>query len=152
MENAIPYLMCAVAFFLHKDKTNQAVTGLFAVFYSLSLVFNTFMIEEVLIFEINLVLTALFYLFLAQFSKITMMMIIFCVTDVILTLIDVGALLAYNYNWTSLYATLYELDKPFIIMQYAALWVTDGERINVGRFYGNIRLHIRNFTMRLLYR
>jgi len=152
MELIIPYLICVVAFFLHKDSTNLAVTGLFAFFYSVSLAFHTLLVEEVLIFEVNLVLTALFYLCLIQFSKITMMMVIFCATDIILTSIDVGSLLAYNYSWNGLYDNLYDLDKPFIIMQYAALWVTDGERVNVRRFYGNIVGSIRNIAMRVFYR
>jgi len=152
MENVIPYMICAVAFALHKDKTNLAVTGLFVLSYSASLLFNQLMVDNVLIFEINLVITAIFYIILSKFSKITMMMVIFCVTDIILTLIDVASLLAYNYSWNSLYGNLYELDRPFIIMQYAALWVTDGERINIRRFYGNIVLSIRDIATRVLYR
>lgn len=152
MINLIPYMIAGTALFLHRDNTNRACVGLFILFYSISLVFHALMIEDPRIFQINLVLTALFYLLLVQFSKVTAMMVIFCVTDVTLVLIDVVSFLAYHYRLEALYKAPLNVELAAIYIQWIALWITDDRSINLGRYYVNIKLFVYDHTVRVLYR
>ena len=152
MINLIPYVIAGIALFLHRDNTNRACVGLFIFFYSISLVFHSLMVEDPRIFQVNLVLTAIFYMLLVQFSKVTVMMVVFCVTDVVLVLIDSVSFLAYHYKAEALYQAPQNVELAAIYLQWIALWITDDRSINLRRYYVNIKLFIFNHSVRVLYR
>jgi len=152
MINLIPYVIAGTALFLHHNNTNRACVGLFIFFYSISLVFHSLMLEDPRIFHVNLVLTAIFYMLLVQFSKVTAMMVVFCVTDVVLVLIDVVSFLAYHYGLEALYQAPLNVELAAIYVQWIALWITDDRSINLRRYYVNIKLFIFNHSVRVLYR
>ena len=148
----VPFAMCLVAVMIHKDHTNLAAAGLFIIFYSFSLLPHLAMEESPIIFEINLMMTALFYVMLAGFSKVTKMIVIFCITDIILTLVDVAAFLSYHYRLWGLYEFAYKIEGSIVLIQWAALWVTDGKSVNVMGFCDNIIHSVNDIKSRLLYR
>jgi len=129
MINLIPYVIAGTALFLHHNNTNRACVGLFIFFYSISL-----------------------YMLLVQFSKVTAMMVVFCVTDVVLVLIDVVSFLAYHYGLEALYQAPLNVELAAIYVQWIALWITDDRSINLRRYYVNIKLFIFNHSVRVLYR
>lgn len=148
MENLAPYFICLVAFAIHKDRANLAAVSLFIFFYSISLVFHTVILEDQAIYKINLVLTACFLAILSKFTKITLMMLVLSITSVILTSIDFGAYITYT-DKAEQYQFFYVIERPIIILQYAALLITDGEKINVSRYFSDMLVYMRHSAMRL---
>ena len=134
----IPYFVAALAIIVHKSDTERAAIFLFALFYS---------INEVLLLDksINLLLWAIisstcFLYLLSKLSKITLMILLLGITDIILVLIDVVGLLAYNYNVESIYQLREPLTKYAATAQIASLLVTDVRRVNVVSIRYNLRM------------
>ena len=156
METMIPYLMALTGFLLiNKDRSNRIVTVLFVFFYSLNLLFNMTMAEGPNIYLVELVLiTAFFVAVFISISvfqiKVTMMILVLCATDIIIASMDIVAFVAYNDK--VIYAAAYDGIIQLAIIQYAALWVNDGRRINIRALYDNIRLYFRDIAYRVLYR
>ena len=158
MENIIPYLMALLAFlFINKDRANRTAAALFVMLFSASLFFNQTMDEGPNIFLVELGLIAGFFLVLSAFilrknMKVTLSIVILCLTDVILASMDIVCYFAYHYKVEWVYVSTLETSGQLAIVQYAALWVNDARRVNLRSYYDNISVYFRNIAMRLFYR
>lgn len=126
MIHLIPYLIVIVAYFIHNDNTNRAVAGLVIMFYSVTWPLHELMINEPIIFKIDIALRALFYVCLMPLlTRVTLMIKLLCVTDLLLTILDLTASFAYTYSVSFVYETTGKLSEILIILQWSALWVRD---------------------------
>ena len=158
MENIIPYLMALSAFlFINKDSANRTAAVLFILVFSVSLLFNQSMDEgpNIFLVELGLIAGFFFALFLFIFHKnmkITLSILILCCTDIILASMDIVNFLAYYYKAEGAYQFALETSGQLAVVQYAALWVNDARRINLGSYYDNIVMYFRDIAMRVFHR
>jgi hypothetical protein len=126
MIHLIPYLIVIVAYFIHSDNTNRAVAGLVIMFYSVTWPLHEYMVDDPIIFKIDIAMRALFYVCLMPLLKrVTLMIKLLCVTDLLLTVLDLTASFAYTYSVSFVYETIGKLSEILIILQWSALWVRD---------------------------
>lgn len=158
MELMIPYLMALIGFFvINKDRSNRIVTVLFGWFYSANMAFNMGMDEGPDIYLVELLLITGFFVAVTLCIsilkiKVTMMIMILCVADVIVASMDIVAFLTYYDTNETMYTFAYNSIFQLFVIQYAALWVNDARSINVRSYYDNMWLYIRDFALRTLYR
>jgi len=141
----------------YRDRSNRIVTVLFVFFTMTSFMLNELMPVGPNIYLAEVGLIALFFMALVfcierMEMKVTLMILALCATDIIMASMDIVAFLAYHYKATGVYAIAYDTAIQLTVVQYAALWVNDARRINIRRYYDNIKLYMRDFAMRSLYR
>ena len=138
----IVYFIAALAIVVHKSDTNRAAIFLFALFYS---------INEILLldksanyFFWSIISSTCFIFLLSKLSRVTYMILLLAITDIILTLIDLTALVAYNLNNEWLYQIHFPMTYYVAIAQIACLLVTDARSVNFSSIRYNISLYADN--------
>ena len=134
----IPYLIAALAIVVHKSDTNRAAIFLFALFYSINEIL--LLDKSANFFLWSIISSTCFIYLLSKLSKVTLMILLLGLSDIILTLIDVGSLLAYNYNVEWMYQLRYPSTYYVAIAQIAALLVTNERSVNVLSIRYNLSL------------
>jgi len=152
MENAIPYAVVAIAMAVQKEWSNQAACGVFAFFYSASLLVSYFANGSDAYFIWSMISTPLFLIALSMLSKITLMILLLCLTEVALLLIDAASLIAYNLGNDWLYQMRWGPETAVITLQLAALLVRNGTRIQIHTTYGNMGSSAVKLLRNALYR
>jgi len=132
MIDVIPYMVVCLAMCIHKDRTNLAACGVFAFFYSIALVIKYLHAgtPDYLIWSIAT--TPLFLIAMSVMTKITKLVIILSLTELVLLIIDVVSLVAYNMQIEWLYQLRWWPETIAIAVQTASLLVrhgTDNDRI-----------------------
>ena len=135
----IVYFIAALAIVVHKSDTNRAAIFLFALFYS---------INEILLldkstnyFFWSIISSTCFIFLLSKLSRVTYMILLLAITDIILTLIDLTALVAYNLGNEWLYQSHFSLTYYVVIAQIASILVTDDRSVNIREIRYNLSLH-----------
>tara|TARA_R110000823_G_scaffold110656_3_gene230720 strand:+ start:503 stop:925 length:423 start_codon:yes stop_codon:yes gene_type:complete len=135
----IVYFIAALAIVVHKSDTNRAAIFLFALFYS---------INEILLldksanyFFWSIISSTCFIFLLSKLSRVTYMILLLAITDIILTLIDLTALVAYNLDNEWLYQSHFSLTYYVVIAQIASILVTDDRSVNIREIRYNLSLH-----------
>ena len=138
----IVYFIAALAIVVHKTDTNRAAIFLFALFYS---------INEILLldrsanyFFWSIISSTCFIFLLSKLSRVTYMILLLAITDIILALIDLTALVAYNLNKEWLYQIHFPMTYYVAIAQIACLLVTDARSVNFSSIRYNISLYADN--------
>jgi len=152
MENVAPYIVICISMLIQKDKTNLAAIGAFAFFYSATLIISYFTNGSDTYFLWSMVSTPLFLIVMSVMSKITLMILLLCLTEVALLIIDVISLIAYNMGIEWLYQIRWWPESIVIILQLAALLVTNGSRIRIHQTYGNMGSSAIELVRSILYR
>ena len=136
----IVYFIAALAIVVHKSDTNRAAVFLFALFYS---------INEILLldksanyFFWSIISSTCFIFLLSKLSKVTLMILLLAVTDIILALIDLIALVAYNLDNEWLYQIHFPMTYYVAVAQIACLLVTDARSVNIPPVRYNLSLFI----------
>ena len=134
----IVYFIAALAIVVHKSDTNRAAIFLFALFYS---------INEILLldksanyFFWSIISSTCFIFLLSKLSRVTYMILLLAITDIILALIDLTALVAYNLDNEWLYQIHFPTTYYVAIAQIACLLVTDVRSVNVVSIRYNLSL------------
>ena len=135
----IVYFIAALAIVVHKSDTNRAAIFLFALFYS---------INEILLldksanyFFWSIISSTCFIFLLSKLSRVTYMILLLAITDIILALIDLTALVAYNLDNEWLYQSHFSLTYYVVIAQIASILVTDDRSVNIREIRYNLSLH-----------
>tara|TARA_R110000751_G_scaffold305601_1_gene422242 strand:+ start:137 stop:592 length:456 start_codon:yes stop_codon:yes gene_type:complete len=138
----IVYFIAALAIVVHKSDTNRAAIFLFALFYSINelLVLD----ESVNYFLWSIISSTCFIFLLSKLSRVTYMILLLAITDIILTLIDLIALVAYNLDNEWLYQSHFSLTYYVVIAQIACLLVTDARSVNFSSIRYNLSLYADN--------
>ena len=138
----IVYFIAALAIVVHKSDTNRAAIFLFALFYS---------INEILLldksanyFFWSIISSTCFIFLLSKLSRVTYMVLLLAITDIILALIDLTALVAYNLDNEWLYQIHFPMTYYVAIAQIACLLVTDARSVNFSSIRYNISLYADN--------
>lgn len=153
MINALPYAVIAIAMFIHKDRTNLAAVGVFAFFYSLALIINHSFEGRPEYFIWSIVSTPLFLIAMSMMTKITRMIAILCLTEIVLLLIDVVSLMAYNVGIEWAYQSMKVLGVAIVALQLSALLVRHGTgNSKLRQSYGNMVMRPGELLRRALYR
>ena len=138
----IVYFIAALAIVVHKSDTNRAAIFLFALFYSINelLVLD----ESVNYFLWSIISSTCFIFLLSKLSRVTYMILLLAITDIILALIDLIALVAYNLDNEWLYQSHFSLTYYVVIAQIACLLVTDARSVNFSSIRYNLSLYADN--------
>ena len=138
----IVYFIAALAIVVHKSDSNRAAIFLFALFYS---------INEILLldksanyFLWSIISSTCFIFLLSKLSRVTYMVLLLAITDIILTLIDLIALVAYNLDNEWLYQIHFPMTYYVAIAQIACLLVTDARSVNFSSIRYNLSLYADN--------
>ena len=133
MENVIPYMVVCLAMCIHKDRTNLAACGVFAFFYSIALVIKFSFGGTADYFIWSIATAPIFLIVMSMLSKITKLVILLCLTEIVLLIIDIVSLVAYNMEIEWLYQLRWWPETIAIAVQTASLLVrhgTDNDRIH----------------------
>ena len=149
-ESVLVYFVAVIALFVNRCDTNRAAIFLYAVFYSAALLIS--LDDSANYFMLSILSTTLFIVSLNMLSRPTKLVLLLCLTDIILTSIDLIALVAYNLNIEWLY--LYREPSTFYvgIAQLTCLLVTDARSVNLRTIGYNLPLYFRNTMRVFLYR
>jgi len=127
MINYFPLIAAVLAMFLiQKEFSNKMAAGWFGIFYGLSMIISYFFDGQAQYFVWSIASTPLFLLILSKLRRITPMILLLCVSDIILTLIDVVSFVTYNTNMASLYQMRWSPERVVIILQLAAFFIALG--------------------------
>lgn len=152
MENVLPYVVICISMVIQKEWSNQCATGVFAFFYSAQLVISHFAYGTDTYFIWAIISTPLFLIALSMMNKITLMILLLCLTEVAFLLIDVLSLIAYNLRIEWLYQMRWGPETVVITLQLAALLVRNGTSIRIHQTYGNMGSNTIKLVRSLLYR
>ena len=134
----IVYFIAALAIVVHKSDTNRAAVFLFAVFYSINEIL--LLDKSVNYFFWSIISSTCFIFLLSKLSKVTLMILLLAVTDIILASIDLIALVAYNLDNEWLYQIHFPVTYYVAVAQIACLLVTDVRTVNVVTIRYNLSL------------
>ena len=146
----IVYFIAAAAIVVHKSDTNRAAIFLFAVFYSINELI--LLDKSVNYFFWSIISSTCFVFLLSKLSRVTVMILLLCLTDIILASIDLTALVAYHLDNERVFQ-FRELSEPFTsTFQIAALLVIDERRVNFASIRYNISMLLHNASRFLVRR
>ena len=134
----ITYFIAACAMLVHKCNTNRAAVFLFALFYSIAQIIALDQSSNYYVWSI--ISSTCFIYALSKLSRATILVLLLACTDIILALIDLTALVAYNLNNEWLYQSHFPLTYYVAIAQIAALLVTDVRSVNIAAVRYNLPL------------
>tara|TARA_R110000822_G_scaffold308691_1_gene436979 strand:- start:349 stop:792 length:444 start_codon:yes stop_codon:yes gene_type:complete len=137
-ESVLVYFVAALAMLVHKSNTNRAAIFLFAVFYSIAEIIAIDQSSNYFLWGI--ISTTCFIYALSKLSRATVLVLLLASTDIILTLIDLTALVAYNLDNEWLYQSHFSLTYYVVIAQIATLLVTDDRSVNIYSVRYNLSL------------
>ena len=135
----ITYFVAALAMVLHKSNTNRAAVFLFALFYSIAQIIALDQSSNYYFWCI--ISTTCFIYALSKLSRVTILVLLLASTEIILSLIDLIALVSYNLGNEWLYQSHFQLTYYVVIAQIAALLVTDDRSVNLREIRYNLSLH-----------
>ena len=138
----IVYFIAALAIVVHKSDTNRAAIFLFALFYSINEIL--LLDKSVNYFFWSIISSTCFIFLLSKLSRVTYMVLLLAITDIILALIDLTALVAYNLDNEWLYQIHFPMTYYVAIAQIACLLVTDARSVNFSSIRYNISLYADN--------
>ena len=145
----IVYFIAALAIFVQKTDTNRAAVFLFAVFYSINEIMLLDKSADYFLWSI-MSSTAFVYL-LSKLSRVTIMILLLALTDIILSSIDLIALVAYNLDNERVFQ-FRGIAEPYIsTFQIAALLVTDARIVDSTAIRYNLSMllnHASRFFVR----
>ena len=130
--------IAALAMVLHSCDTNRAAIFIFTVFYSLAHLIALDTNQTYYLWSI--ISTTLFLVALASLSRATIMILLLALSDIILALIDLIALVAYNLGNEWLYQSHFNLTYYVTVAQVASLLVIDARTVNIRSIRYNISL------------
>ena len=139
-ESVIVYFVAVIALFVNKSDTNRAAIFLYSLFYSAALLIS--LDDSANYFMLSILSTTLFIVSLNMLSRPTKLVLLLCLTDIILTSIDLIALVAYNLNIEHLYLLREPATYYVGIAQLTCLLVKDGRSVNVSAIRYNLSLFI----------
>ena len=137
-ESVLVYFVAALAMLVHKSNTNRAAIFLFAVFYSIAEIIAIDQSSNYFLWGI--ISTTCFIYALSKLSRATVLVLLLASTDIILALIDLTALVAYNLDNEWLYQSHFSLTYYVVIAQIATLLVTDDRSVNIYSVRYNLSL------------
>ena len=137
-ESVLVYFVAALAMLVHKSNTNRAAIFLFAVFYSIAEIIAIDQSSNYFLWGI--ISTTCFIYALSKLSRATVLVLLLASTDIILALIDLTALVAYNLGNEWLYQSHFSLTYYVVIAQIATLLVTDDRSVNIYSVRYNLSL------------
>jgi len=133
--NMIPFLMVAIAFFIHRNNsTNLAAVSIYIFFYSITLIPHMLLEPTEWIFVWNVLnASALCMLMSVTCSKPTLLVLLIILTEFVLAILNSVCFIAYNHYQDGVYQAALVLIDVTIGLQWASLWVwTDGIITNAG--------------------
>ena len=135
----ITYFVAALAMVLHKSNTNRAAVFLFALFYSFAEIIALDQSSNYYVWCI--ISTTCFIYALSKLSRVTILVLLLATTEIILALLDLIALVAYNLSNEWVYQSHFSLTYYVVIAQIACLLVTDVRSVNFTAIRYNLSLH-----------
>ena len=139
-ESVLVYFVAVIALFVNRSDTNRAAIFLYAVFYSAALLIS--LDSSANYFMLSILSTTLFIVSLNMLSRATKLVLLLCLTDIILTSIDLISLVAYNLNIEELYKIREPATFYVGIAQLTCLLVTDVRSVNIFTIRYNLSLFI----------
>jgi len=137
---------------IQKEWSNQCAAGVFGLFYSAALFISYYFDQQPEYFMWSIVSTPLFLIVMSMMNKITLMILLLCLTEVAFLIIDVISLIAYNLGIEWLYQMRWGPETVVITLQLAALLVRNGTRIRIHQTYGNMGMRAVELLRSALYR
>ena len=138
----IVYFIAALAIFVQKTDTNRAAIFLFAVFYSIN---EIILLDRTAYYFLWSIMSATCFIYLlSKLSRVTIMVLLLALTDVILASIDLTALVAYKLDNEWIYQRHFLVTYYVSIAQIACLLVKDERSVNIGAIRYNISLYANN--------
>lgn len=150
--NVMPYAVIILSMAIQKEWSNQCAAGVFAFFYSAQIFISHFANGTDTYFLWAIISTPLFLIALSMMNKITLMILLLCITEVAFLIIDVLSLIAYNLRIEWLYQMRWGPETVVITLQLAALLVRNGANIRIHQTYGNMGSSATKLVRSLLYR
>lgn len=146
MINALPFAIAAWAMFIRHDRqwSNQAGVAIFVAFYSLSLGISHAFSGESAYFVWSIASSPLFIAALLTLNKFTLMMLLLCLTEAALAIVDSVGFLTYNIRQEEIYLNRLTPEKIIIALQLAALMVKNGRPINIATIWDDMAKLVRN--------
>ena len=139
-ESVIVYFVAAIALFVNKSDTNRAAIFLYSLLYSAAILIS--LDSSANYFMLSILSTTLFIVSLSMLSRATKLVLLLCLTDIILTSIDLISLVAYNLNIEDLYKIRESATFYVGIAQLTCLLVTDVRSVNISTIRYNLSLFI----------
>lgn len=146
MINVVPIAVAVWAMFITQDKqwSNQAAVAWFGAFYCAAFSIDHLFAHEPEYFVWNIIASPLFIAALLTLNKFTLMMLLLCLTEAALALIDSVGFLTYNLGREGIYSMRLTPEKIIIALQLAALTVKDGRSVNIASVLDDFTSMVRN--------
>ena len=146
MINAVPFAVAVWAMFITQDKqwSNQTAVSLFCAFYCVALSINHIFANDPAYFVWNIASSPVFIACLLMLNRFTMMMLLLCLTEAALAIIDSVGFLTYNLGLEDAFVMRVTPEKIVIALQLAALMVKDGRPVNVSTVWDDLVKLVRN--------
>ena len=146
MINALPFAVAVWAMFIVQDRqwSNQAAASFFCAFYCAALSISHAYQGEPEYFVWSIASSPMFIACLLMLNRFTLMMLLLCLTEAGLAIIDAVGFLTYNLGQEGIYSMRLTPEKIIIALQLAALMVKDGTSINIATVWDNLVKLIRN--------
>lgn len=146
MIDALPFAVAVWAMFIVQDKqwSNQAAVSVFAFFSCAALSISHIFWGEPEYFVWSIASSPIFIACLLMLNRFTMMMLLLCLTEAGLAIIDSVGFLTYNLGQEGIYSMRLTPEKIVIALQLAALMVKNGRPINIATIFDNFVKLIRN--------
>lgn len=146
MINALPFAVAVWAMFIVQDKqwSNQAAVAVFGFFYCAALSISHIYQGQPEYFVWSIASSPLFMAVLLMLNRFTLMMLLLCITEVGLALIDSVGFLIYNLGQEDAFLMRVTPEKIVIALQLAALMVKDGRPVDITAIFNDIVTMVRN--------
>ena len=146
MINAAPFAVAVWAMFITQDRqwSNQVAVSFFCAFYCVALSINHIFANDPSYFVWNIVSSPVFIACLLMLNRFTMMMLLLCLTEAALAVIDSVGFLTYNLGLEDAFVMRVTPEKIVIALQLAALMVKDGRPVNIATMWDDLVKLVRN--------